>query len=102
MVPNVRHDGDVALLASVSPAHRLVTNRRQHAALRYRSRYKLQPRGLRRFPYHPAMNKREFLRRVGGCTLGALLGERTWERYSHLPPATLAPDEDMLSRFGRT
>ena len=39
------------------------------------------------------MNKREFLRTLGGCTLGAMLGERVWARYSVLPAAELAQDE---------
>jgi selenocysteine lyase/cysteine desulfurase len=39
------------------------------------------------------MDKRDFLRAVGGVTLGTLLGERTWAQHSGRPAAELAEDE---------
>ena len=39
------------------------------------------------------MNKREFLRTMGGASLGLLLGDRLWAQYAELPPAALARDE---------
>ena len=41
------------------------------------------------------MDKREFLRRCGGWTLGALLGEHAWARAAALPPVVLAQDEEF-------
>ena len=41
------------------------------------------------------MNKREFLRTLGGASLALLFGERAWARYAALPPAALARDEDF-------
>ena len=40
-----------------------------------------------------AMDKREFLRTLGGVTVSALLGERLAARCAALPPAVLAEDE---------
>ena len=39
------------------------------------------------------MNKREFLRTMGGASLGVLLGDRVWAQYAQVPPSSLAPDE---------
>jgi selenocysteine lyase/cysteine desulfurase len=39
------------------------------------------------------MNKREFLRTMGGASLGVLLGDRVWAQYAQVPPSALAPDE---------
>ena len=39
------------------------------------------------------MNKRAFLRTMGGASLGMLLGDRLWAQYAELPPRTLAEDE---------
>ena len=39
------------------------------------------------------MNTREFVRSLGGLSLGALFGERRWARYAALPPRQLAQDE---------
>lgn len=39
------------------------------------------------------MNKRDFLRTMGGASLGLLLGDRLWAQYAELPPRTLAEDE---------
>ncbi|CAN5841159.1 aminotransferase class V-fold PLP-dependent enzyme [soil metagenome] len=39
------------------------------------------------------MNKREFLRTMGGASLGVLLGDRVWAQYAQVPPTSLAPDE---------
>jgi selenocysteine lyase/cysteine desulfurase len=39
------------------------------------------------------MNKREFLRTMGGASLGLLLGDRLWAQYAVLPPQDLAKDE---------
>ena len=39
------------------------------------------------------MNKRAFLRTVGGASLGMLLGDRLWAQYAELPPRVLAEDE---------
>ncbi len=41
------------------------------------------------------MNKREFLRRVSGCSLAALLSPSTWSRWNALEPAQLAAAEDI-------
>ena len=43
---------------------------------------------------HPAgMNKRQFLRTMGGASIGLLLGDRLWAQYSALPAEQLAADE---------
>ncbi len=39
------------------------------------------------------MNKRAFLRTMGGASLGMLLGDRLWAQYAELPPRALAEDE---------
>ncbi|MEP7002384.1 MAG: aminotransferase class V-fold PLP-dependent enzyme, partial [bacterium] len=39
------------------------------------------------------MNKREFLRTIGGASLGLLLGDRLWAQYAELSPSALAEDE---------
>ena len=39
------------------------------------------------------MNKREFLRAMGGASLGLLLGDRVWAQYAEVPPSSLAIDE---------
>ena len=39
------------------------------------------------------MNKREFLRTMGGASVGLLLGDRLWAQYAQLPPRALAEDE---------
>ena len=39
------------------------------------------------------MNKRAFLRTMGGASLGMLLGDRLWAQYAELPPRMLAEDE---------
>ena len=39
------------------------------------------------------MNKREFLRTMGGASLGLLLGDRLWAQYADVPAAALARDE---------
>ena len=41
------------------------------------------------------MNKREFLQGLGGFTLAALVGESAWARWSELPAAELAREEDF-------
>ncbi len=41
------------------------------------------------------MHKRDFLRTLGGASLGLLLGERAWAKYEHLAPAALADDEQF-------
>ena len=41
------------------------------------------------------MDKREFLRALGGVTIGAMLGERMWARAAALPPEVLAEDEEF-------
>ncbi len=41
------------------------------------------------------MNKRDFLRALGGASLALLFGEQAWARYAALPPALLAQDEDF-------
>jgi len=41
------------------------------------------------------MNKREFLRTMGGASLGLLLGDRVWAQYAQVPPASLATDEEF-------
>ena len=39
------------------------------------------------------MNKREFLRTMGGASLGLLLGDTLWAQYADVPHAALAQDE---------
>lgn len=39
------------------------------------------------------MNKRAFLRTMGGAAIGLLLGDRLWAQYAELPPRALAEDE---------
>ena len=39
------------------------------------------------------MNKRDFLRTMGGASLGLLLGDRLWAQYADMPAAALAVDE---------
>ena len=39
------------------------------------------------------MNKREFLRTMGGASLGLLVGDRLWAKYADVPPHVLAQDE---------
>ncbi|MEO8620242.1 MAG: aminotransferase class V-fold PLP-dependent enzyme [bacterium] len=39
------------------------------------------------------MNKRDFLRTMGGASLGLLLGDRLWAQYAEMAPAALAQDE---------
>ena len=41
------------------------------------------------------MNKREFLRTMGGASLGLLLGDRVWAQYAQVPPSALATDEEF-------
>ena len=41
------------------------------------------------------MNKREFLRTMGGASLGLLLGDRVWAQYAQVPPSSLASDEEF-------
>ena len=41
------------------------------------------------------MNKREFLRTMGGASLGLLLGESVWAQYAQVPPSSLATDEEF-------
>ena len=47
------------------------------------------------------MNKREFLRTMGGASLGLLLGERVWAQYAQVPFASLAPDEQFWALIRR-
>jgi len=39
------------------------------------------------------MNKRQFLRTMGGASLGLLLGDKLWAQYATLPAQQLAQDE---------
>jgi len=41
------------------------------------------------------MNKRGFLRTMGGASLGLLLGDRVWAQYGQVPPSSLATDEEF-------
>ena len=41
------------------------------------------------------MNKRGFLRTMGGASLGLLLGDRVWAQYAQVPPSSLATDEEF-------
>ena len=45
------------------------------------------------------MNKREFLRTLGGFTLGTLLGDQAWAAYARLPAAALAQDEAFWAQL---
>jgi len=47
------------------------------------------------------MNKREFVRTVGGLSLGALFGERRWSRYAAMAPGRLAQDEPFWAEIRR-
>ncbi len=44
-------------------------------------------------PHTVGMNKRQFLRTMGGASIGLLLGDRLWAQYASLPAAQLAHDE---------
>ncbi|CAN5287523.1 aminotransferase class V-fold PLP-dependent enzyme [soil metagenome] len=44
-------------------------------------------------PHTSGMNKRQFLRTMGGASVGLLLSDRLWAQYSALPPEQLAQDE---------
>ena len=41
------------------------------------------------------MNKRDFLRTMGGASLGLLIGDRVWAQYAQVPPSSLATDEEF-------
>jgi selenocysteine lyase/cysteine desulfurase len=41
------------------------------------------------------MHKREFLRTLGGASLGLLLGDRVWAQYAERPPQALASDDEF-------
>ena len=41
------------------------------------------------------MNKRDFIRTMGGASLGLLLGDRVWAQYAQVPPSALATDEEF-------
>ena len=41
------------------------------------------------------MQKRDFIRTLGGATLGVLFGENAWAQYAALPPEALATDDDF-------
>lgn len=45
------------------------------------------------------MDKREFLRTLGGASLALVLGREAWARYAALPPAQLAQDEDFWAQI---
>jgi selenocysteine lyase/cysteine desulfurase len=45
------------------------------------------------------MDKRQFLRAVTGLTMSGLLGERAWQRFAALSPATLAQDETFWAQI---
>ncbi|MGA2384363.1 MAG: aminotransferase class V-fold PLP-dependent enzyme [Gemmatimonadales bacterium] len=45
------------------------------------------------------MDKREFLRTMGGASLALIFGEQAWARYAALPPGTLAQDEDFWAQI---
>src|SRR6202011_2445309 len=51
----------------------------------------LSPRLLHIAP----MNKREFIRTVGGAGLGLLVGDRLWAKYAPMPVERLAMQEDF-------
>ena len=45
------------------------------------------------------MNKRAFVRTMGGAGLGLIFGDRLWAQYASLPPAELAQDEAFWARI---
>jgi hypothetical protein len=45
------------------------------------------------------MDKREFLRTLGGASLALVFGNEAWVRYAKLPPAQLAQDEDFWAQI---
>lgn len=47
------------------------------------------------------MNKREFVRTLGGASLGLLLGDELWASYAALPPRRLAQDERFWATIRR-
>ncbi len=47
------------------------------------------------------MNKREFVRTLGGTSLAALFGENLWAQYTAQEPARLARDETFWARIRR-
>jgi len=47
------------------------------------------------------MNQRDFVRTIGGASLGLLFGEERWARYAALPPRRLAQDEPFWATIRR-
>jgi selenocysteine lyase/cysteine desulfurase len=47
------------------------------------------------------MNKRDFVRSLGGLSLGVIFGEERWARYAALPPRQLAQDEPFWADIRR-
>jgi selenocysteine lyase/cysteine desulfurase len=47
------------------------------------------------------MRKRDFVRSLGGASIGLLIGEDLWARYAALPPHQLAQDEAFWARIRR-
>ncbi len=47
------------------------------------------------------MNKRDFVRTVGGASLALLFGDDLWAHYAALPPHVLAQDEAFWGRIRR-
>lgn len=47
------------------------------------------------------MDKRDFVRSLGGASIGLLIGEDLWARYAALPPNQLAQDEAFWARIRR-
>ncbi len=45
------------------------------------------------------MDKREFLRTLGGASLALVFGNEAWARYAKLPPVQLAQDEDFWAQI---
>jgi selenocysteine lyase/cysteine desulfurase len=41
------------------------------------------------------MNKRDFLRTMGGASVGLLFGDKLWAQYANVVPAELARDDDF-------
>ena len=47
------------------------------------------------------MNKRDFVRTLGGASLAMVFGDDLWARHAARPPATLARDEDFWAELRR-
>src|SRR3954470_18616341 len=68
---------------------------RRASAIGWHSKASPALRAPGNFRKSQCMKKREFLRTLGGASLGLLIGERVWAQYEPVPAAELARDDDF-------